>query len=146
MSLVLTSASHICTSSKNTDQFGKAINYLGKHAKALSLHFIEKRGQVNGTGSPFSYYSFSSWCIPGQMPRMKNLSKPLIYPEDWFLLLLICSLLLPCTSLLLWTPLKSGLCTIFSVRHRLVPSLPTQTVSRFENCTCKVTSTIVGPF
>jgi hypothetical protein len=43
MSFVLTSASHICTSSKNKDQFGKAINYLSKHQKALVLVFNKKK-------------------------------------------------------------------------------------------------------
>lgn len=77
MSLVLTSASHICTSSKNTDQFGKAINYLGKHPKALSLHLIGKMNPVNSSGYPLSNYSFSSRCRPGLTPRMKKICQNL---------------------------------------------------------------------
>ena len=122
MSLVLTSASHICTSSKNTDQFGKAINYLGKHPKALSLHLIGKMNPVNSSGYPLSNYSFSSRCRPGLTPRMKKICQNLRSTQKTdFSFVVISSLLFPSRnqSLLPWIPPKPSLCTTSSWRHRL---------------------------
>lgn len=146
MSLVLTSASHICTSSKNTDQFEKAINYLDKHPKTLSLHLTEKRNWVfiyRGSIQLLSFFFLvHTWSDDKKEKSVKtsDLPRRLIPPGG--------HLFTPTAlhqTLLLWTPPKPGLCTISSLRHRLYYFCPLKQ-SLGLKITVKLLLQLLAPF